>query len=298
MERNQGRNANIVYGICTNTGGKKDGTPCSKCQNKEKQAIRVSKEFVCEECGEPLTKVDPPKPQPPKWLYIILALAVVGGGIGAYFGFFKGSSTPEPDPVVSLSLNKNALTLDAGTCDTLKASISATPYDPNANISVSFTSDNTSVAQVDSVGVVRAITKGETTITVVASSPKGTSNTAKVRVTVNEILPKTTPDPDPGPTPKPSPKVKNTKTYSFGKYVGNLKNGIPEGDGKMYYHRRVQIAKHDTDNPPHYAESGDWFDGTWGNGDIISGALYSKDGKIKEKIFAPKRFNPYDLNKD
>ena len=89
-----------------------------------------------------------------------------------------------------------------------------------------------------------------------------------------------------------------TKQYSFGKYVGELKNGIPEGSGKFYYSCRVQIAKHDSDNPAHYAEAGDWFDGTWGNGDIVSGALYSKDGKIKEKIFAPKRFNPYDLHKE
>ena len=88
------------------------------------------------------------------------------------------------------------------------------------------------------------------------------------------------------------------KQYTIGKYVGELKNGIPEGNGKFYYTCRVQIAKHDTDNPPHYAEAGDWFDGTWGNGDIVSGALYSKDGKIKEKIFAPKRFNPYDLHKE
>jgi hypothetical protein len=92
--------------------------------------------------------------------------------------------------------------------------------------------------------------------------------------------------------------TKSTIQYSIGKYVGDLKNGIPEGNGKFYYNCRVQIAKHDTDNPPHYAEAGDWFDGTWGNGDIVSGALYSKDGKIKEKIFAPKRFNPYDLHKE
>lgn len=96
----------------------------------------------------------------------------------------------------------------------------------------------------------------------------------------------------------PEDPTKGTIKYSIGKYVGDLKNGIPEGDGKFYYTCRVQIAKHDTDNPPHYAEAGDWFDGTWGNGDIVSGALFSKDGKIKEKIFAPKRFNPYDLHKE
>lgn len=100
MERNKGRNSNMVYGICTNTGGKKDGTPCSKCQNKEIQAVRASKEFVCEECGEPLQKVNGPGPKPPKWLFIILALVVIGGGIGVYFGFFRGADdhkTPDYD---------------------------------------------------------------------------------------------------------------------------------------------------------------------------------------------------------
>lgn len=86
-----------------------------------------------------------------------------------------------------------------------------------------------------------------------------------------------------------------TKQYSFGKYVGELKNGIPEGNGKFYYTRRVQIAKHDTDNPAHYAEAGDWFDGTWGNGDIVSGALYDGNGMIKEKILVSGREWPYDI---
>jgi len=89
-----------------------------------------------------------------------------------------------------------------------------------------------------------------------------------------------------------------TKTYSFGKYVGSLQNGIPEGDGTMTYTRRVQIAKHDTQNPAHWAEAGDKFVGSWGNGDIVSGALYDRNGVIKERILAPKRFNPYDLSND
>jgi hypothetical protein len=88
------------------------------------------------------------------------------------------------------------------------------------------------------------------------------------------------------------------KTYPFGKYVGSLKDDYPEGDGKMYYNRRVQIAQHDMEKPPHFAEAGDWFDGSWGNGDIVSGALYDKNGHIKERILAPKRFNVYDISKD
>lgn len=97
MERNQGRNSNLVYGICTNTGGKKDGTPCSKCQNKEKQAIRASKEFVCEECGESLTKVDPPRSKPPKWLFVILALVVIAGIVIAIVMISRNAAEKEQE---------------------------------------------------------------------------------------------------------------------------------------------------------------------------------------------------------
>jgi len=105
------------------------------------------------------------------------------------------------------------------------------------------------------------------------------------------------------PPPPPTPPVKSI-TYSFGKYTGyikyssDLRKEIPEGDGKITYTRRVQIAKHDTNSPAHYAEAGDYFDGSWGNGDIVSGYLYYKNGQIKERILAPKRFNDYDLSKD
>ncbi|MCQ2086225.1 MAG: hypothetical protein MJZ90_03195 [Bacteroidales bacterium] len=92
--------------------------------------------------------------------------------------------------------------------------------------------------------------------------------------------------------------ITNVIEYSFGKYVGDAKKDIPEGSGTMYYYRHMQIAKHDKKNPPHYAEEGDYFIGTWGNGDIVNGALYSKDNVLKGKIFAPKRPNPYDLSKE
>ena len=75
------------WGICTNTSGKADGTPCSKCQNKEKQAIRASKDFVCEECGEALTKIPTPKTQPPLGLIIGIAVVVIGLIVGGIFAF-------------------------------------------------------------------------------------------------------------------------------------------------------------------------------------------------------------------
>lgn len=92
--------------------------------------------------------------------------------------------------------------------------------------------------------------------------------------------------------------VTNVIKYSFGEYNGDIIDGIPNGHGIMYYTRHTHIAKHDTNNPPHYAEEGDYFDGTWGNGDIINGALYNKNKELKERIFAPKPFNPVDLSKE
>lgn len=253
MERNQGRNSNIVYGICTNTGGKKDGTPCSKCQNKEKQAIRASKDFVCEECGEPLTKVDPPKVKPPKWLYAILALVIVGGGLGAYFGFFRNAekSEPKPEPlpyyIVSLSVEKESITLDVGNSETLKATVSTTPGGPYADVHVSFTSDNADVAQVDTAGVVRAIAKGETTITVVARSSSGYADTAKVRVIVNDDVNLGIIPPEKSLKEESQNPLCKKQTSGWGKisidwyvYEGPCKNGKP-ADG---VNGEMRITKH------------------------------------------------------
>lgn len=92
MARDQrgGRTAgNVNWGICTNTSGyEKDGEQrkCSKCMNKEKQAIRASKDFVCEECGERLTKCPPPKKKLPWPIIIAAAVVVIGGSIGVYLG--------------------------------------------------------------------------------------------------------------------------------------------------------------------------------------------------------------------
>lgn len=94
MARNQGSSSNVNWGICTNTSGKADGTPCSKCQNKEKQAIRAGRDFVCEECKEPLTKTTPPKKTP--WAAIIGgAVVVVGLAVGGYF-MFSGKDKEKP----------------------------------------------------------------------------------------------------------------------------------------------------------------------------------------------------------
>lgn len=77
MSRNNKRNNSVKYGICTNMERKPDGTMCSLCQKKEKQAIRSTKDFVCAECGAPLTEVTAPRPFPTKLLIIILSIILL-----------------------------------------------------------------------------------------------------------------------------------------------------------------------------------------------------------------------------
>lgn len=98
--------------------------------------------------------------------------------------------------------------------------------------------------------------------------------------------------------PNEPPMDKGVLYYDFGHYEGRLINGIPGGKGVMYYDCDIQIARHDTDAPAHYAEKGDYYDGYWVNGDIQWGKLFDKAGKLKERIHAPDRVAPYDLNNE
>lgn len=272
MERNKARNTQIVYGICTNTGGKKDGTACSKCQNKEKQAIRASKEFICEECGEPLTKVDPPHPKPPKWLFVVLALVVIGGCVGAYLGLFKGSEkTNEP---VSLSLNKEKISLYVGESDTLKATVYSQPED--ANVSVFFASDNVKVARVDNNGVVYAVSKGEANITVIAQMEIGVSDTAQAKVTVKDAV-KDEPPVDISINTNTKP-VTEVSRHGWFTWNGNLLDGKPHGKGTMKVTQTHTIELVDITGSKITVSPGETIEAMFDRGQLRGGDIIHKDG--------------------
>lgn len=97
--------------------------------------------------------------------------------------------------------------------------------------------------------------------------------------------------------PPVEPPKSQTKRYWFGRYEGDMKNGIPEGGGVMYYNCHIQIAKfHSTSS--YFAEEDDYFEGDWKNGDINNGKLFDKDGNLKYTIRGKSRTRPYDLETD
>lgn len=73
-----------------------------------------------------------------------------------------------------------------------------------------------------------------------------------------------------------------TGTYNFGyaMYTGQLKNGKPNGRGKLVF------SSSHTDNVRNYtAEKGDYIEGNFTNGRLDNGSLYKKDGSKVKTIY-------------
>ena len=98
------------------------------------------------------------------------------------------------------------------------------------------------------------------------------------------------------PPPPPPTTINGEIPYTFGRYVGEIRNGVPEGEGTMHYNRKVQIAKHS--ESMYCAEDGDTFVGRWHNGDIERGELKDRNNNRKATIFAGARRSRYDISQN
>ena len=262
---------------------------CDNCGHKNPQDAQL-----CEECGAPLNRKKRPIV---KLIVLFLALLLVDTALWFYFahkptqvritvtsqnpefGVVKGDSTYcQSDTITIVAIAKEGYRFvkwNDGNTDSVRTIVADGDKEYIAIFEACVGSGSEPVHETPDEEPVPPVTPPS--------------------VTPPSITPPSVTPPEVSPEEKPGNCVIQ---YSFGRYEGNCKDGIPEGEGTMYYTCRVQIAKHDTDNPAHYAEAGDRFVGSWGNGDIVLGVLYGKDGNTKEKIIAPKRFNPYDLNRD
>lgn len=187
----------LKKGVCKNFEN------CTLADNNEIQEVDSS-EFRCTECGKELHEItdNGHHSAPTKTILIIVAaIILIGGGIWAYFGFIKDHQEKEEESV-SLTLNKEEISLYIGESDTLKATVYSQPED--ANITVFYTSDNENVAHIGNNGIVKAVGQGEASITVVAQTETGIADTALTKVIVDKLE---------EPTPQPDDTVKGkTKT--------------------------------------------------------------------------------------
>lgn len=156
MAREKG-GPHYVWGICTNLDKDGNGNPCPNCKSKEKIKLSIRDEFVCPECGEPLTKIKGGGSTNWKVIGTIAAsvLVLIGLGVGAYFLFFN-KKIP-----TSIKLDKTTLTMTVGESVLINPSVE--PKD--VKVTYIFKKKGNNI-QVTNGGEVTALKKGEATILV------------------------------------------------------------------------------------------------------------------------------------
>ena len=293
-------NVRFKYGICTNRDYE-EGKPCPKQVSKEVQKIRNGQDFVCEVCKETLKVVPPPPPIYWKRILPILAtIFLLGGIVLGVVTLVKscsriGCSIIEREGIVnhpitpdSITLNFNSLTFDSiGASKQLTATIYPDSVQKK-NKQVTWQSGDTTVAKVDSNGLVTAVSNGKTEIKVYTGN--GFFAICEVIVAgtptfIPEQLNKASDDKKEKGVNRtvPTPNY-GTITFSYGTYTGDLKNGKPHGQGTMYFTKRTQLNTLSTSE--YWAEVGDAFNGTWNEGIIAHGKLLDKNKKEKHTILS------------
>jgi len=90
---------------------------------------------------------------------------------------------------------------------------------------------------------------------------------------------KAAPAPVPAPKPSPAPATgpkngQGTTSLGYGKYVGNLKDGKPDGVGRLTFTKSYRL------NDEYTAEPGEYIDGMFQNGKPVMVTYFKKDGTV------------------
>lgn len=263
-------------GICHNPA-------CPMCDIE--QFFDEGQELKCSCCPEPLEEIvtgdngdgteSTKKPIPWKRIGVVgIALALLVAIV--WFIFFR---EPKPNHL-EITLSKESITLNIGDSEALSEIITILSEDDD--FSVSYVSDNISVARVDNQGTVHAISKGEANVTVIAQTETGIADTVQVKVAINERkkpiqLGEEVKDDNNSFTAE----GKNDGTYNlgWGTYSGPMKNEKPHGKfGKVTVTSTHTIDLESLDGAKIIVYSGDVIVTNFENGRLRFGEVRHKDG--------------------
>ena len=278
------------YGICQNSHMEETGKPCPLCQSKQIQKVIATKDLVCSECKEKLKEIPRPKTFWEQYGTLIIAAVVVlliGGGVGCY-SLFGGSTGPQ-----KIKLDQKELVMKVGETQIITPTI-----EPEGEKATFIFKPQSKIVTATSGGEITALKKGETTIIVKCEENPDLRAICKIKVEGAEVV---EPEPEPQPQepaatepeetnkeePKAEPKKTTTKTtpaepqngsgtkmLSYGKYVGYLKNGLPDGTGKLTFTKPYQL------NSEYTAQPGEYIQGIFDNGKPTFVTYYQKDGTV------------------
>ncbi len=232
-------NLTVRKGQCINFGN------CSKANAKEVIEVNLGDDFICPECEGSLIEVTPQSSSHFKWILVIVGiLAVLGVGSFSVYKFVYPIQKE-----YRIELDKTSFEFaNTGASEQLTATIYLNNK-PEKNKKVIWQSNESTIATVDSTGLVTAIAKGKANITV--TTPDG-SQTASCTIIVNN----------------------------------NVDIRLSGLDPTIRYSNSSEIVT--SSNEHLRVEAGDFFIGVVDkNGNPENGKLYNKDGRQKH-IILPK----------
>lgn len=294
-------------GICKNVGA------CTMA-GKVQVITDDDAEFKCTECDEELEvyKEEPiPVGPDPKKKWIVIAAAVVVLaliGVGAYFLFGK-SSKP-----TAIKLTNNNLTLPVGEKDLIvptadpegvKATFTYKVTTGATSVKVSSGGEVTALKAGDAVVLVKCeenkeiranckitvVENKDENVTMVNTGNNEGEDKGVEEAPAQEEFPAQEEPKAEGPkkeeakqgnSKKTSTSTETTQTQNgsgtinlgYGTYVGNLKNGKPDGTGKLTFTRSYQL------NSEYTAQPGEYVQGVFENGKPSFVTYYRKDGSV------------------
>lgn len=292
MAREKG-GPHYVWGICTNLDKDGNGNPCPNCKSKEKLKLSIRDEFVCPECGEPLTKVKGPSGPDIKKIGIIAAVVLVLAG--SVFGIYKlanGSDSenvevkkpykdkekpqklPGGDKLVKdLAVANAVLSIKEGETAALGLKVSPANYEEE----ITKESSTPDIASVDGDSI-KAHKAGKAVITIKTAM---SGKTATIDVTV---IAKSKPG-DNGEESKSGDGEDDGEdggngwgkvNLGYGIYEGYRKNNKPHGHGTIRYTTPHQIVSW----KDFKASPGDTFEGEFRDGKITGMGYWKHDGNV------------------
>lgn len=279
-------NSTSKKGQCINFGN------CSKASSKEIVEVNLGDDFNCPECEGSLVEVKTKKT--PVWIFILIAVVLIGGGVGALFGLgiiggeteeapitITVDPTPEPEQPIEkpkepeevtplyleyISFGKESITLKEGETETLTWT-----HAPEGAVldSLAWNSDEPAIATVEN-GLITALKPGKAIITL--RDNQGNNARAHIDVIVEKAEEKKDP---------------TSLTFSYGKYTGQIKNGKANGSGRLVFTKTHRISEYDK-TQQRMAEPGDYVDGQFENNNFYSGKWFDKNGNQKGAIILQK----------
>ena len=221
---------------------------CSLCKSKTIQQIPMRKDLVCSECGKPLRESLPHKPKglsKPLLIGIIAAVILIALAVCYFTGVFDGKSEKPTTPIPDTTM--------------------VTP--PVADTTAVATQDTVSAPSDTELEIAKAEAEKAK-----AEAEKAKAEAARAKANANVSA----------PAPAPAAVSNGSLSLSYGKYTGAIKNGYPNGQGKLVYTTSRQINKYDTKG--RMAQPGDYVQGVFVNGFFTIGKHYNSSGELIESI--------------